>query len=37
MVIANVVNKKPLHMAFVESDDMVQQIAAAASLWFVKT
>ena len=31
MVIANVVSKKSLQMAFVEGDDVVEQIAAAAS------
>ena len=31
MVIAKVVSKKSLQMAFVESDDVIEQIAAAAS------
>jgi hypothetical protein len=31
VVIANVVSKKSLQMAFVEGDDVVEQIAAAAS------
>lgn len=31
MVVANVVSKKSLQMALVESDDVVEQIATAAS------
>jgi hypothetical protein len=32
VIIAHVVSQKSLQMAFVESDDVVEQIAAAASL-----